>query len=195
MWKACPNAMLEAMGERVAGGGDASRGIPEGNPGRGEWIVDKRSAMRRRWRKLWRRLAAAPTLYTAFGKCRRPRCVRCFRRRVRSRQSRRIYRAGNTCPEIQLVILDCLTHGNTLFKANRAWAAQMKAEEPDFFEKLVGVQTPKYLWIGCSDSRVLVNEILGLKPGEVLSTQCGQRGENHTDFQFASPYCSTRWRC
>ncbi len=73
-----------------------------------------------------------------------------------------------------------------LFKANRAWAAQMKAEEPDFFEKLVGVQTPKYLWIGCSDSRVPANEILGLKPGEVFVHRNVANVVNHTDFNCLS---------
>lgn len=73
-----------------------------------------------------------------------------------------------------------------LFKANRAWAAQMKAEEPDFFEKLVGVQTPKYFWIGCSDSRVPANEILGLKPGEVFVHRNVANVVNHTDFNCLS---------
>src|ERR1700752_2415423 len=56
----------------------------------------------------------------------------------------------------------------SLFESNRNWAKQMTRQEPDFFKKLVGVQTPKYLWIGCSDSRVPANEILGLRPGEVF---------------------------
>jgi len=51
---------------------------------------------------------------------------------------------------------------NRCFEANRRWAARMKAQEPDFFDKLVPVQTPGYLWIGCSDSRVPANEIPGL---------------------------------
>src|SRR6187551_1441787 len=73
-----------------------------------------------------------------------------------------------------------------LFKANRAWAAQMKAEEPDFFEKLVGVQTPKYFWIGCSDSRVPANEILGLKPGEVFVHRNVANVVVHTDLNCLS---------
>lgn len=73
-----------------------------------------------------------------------------------------------------------------LFKANREWAAQMKAEEPDFFEKLVGVQCPKYFWIGCSDSRVPANEILGLKPGEVFVHRNVANVVNHTDFNCLS---------
>jgi carbonic anhydrase len=55
-----------------------------------------------------------------------------------------------------------------LFAHNRAWAAQMEAERPDFFTSLVKQQTPKYMWIGCSDSRVPANQITGLEPGEVF---------------------------
>ena len=55
-----------------------------------------------------------------------------------------------------------------LFGHNRAWAAQMEAERPGFFTSLVKQQTPKYMWIGCSDSRVPANQITGLEPGEVF---------------------------
>ena len=55
-----------------------------------------------------------------------------------------------------------------LFAHNRAWAVQMEAERPDFFTSLVQQQTPKYMWIGCSDSRVPANQITGLEPGEVF---------------------------
>ena len=55
-----------------------------------------------------------------------------------------------------------------LFTHNRAWAAQMEAERPGFFTSLVKQQTPKYMWIGCSDSRVPANQITGLEPGEVF---------------------------
>ncbi|MCX7251908.1 MAG: carbonate dehydratase [Burkholderiales bacterium] len=57
---------------------------------------------------------------------------------------------------------------NHLIDNNRAWAAQMERERPGFFEKLSHQQSPKYLWIGCSDSRVPANEITGLDPGEVF---------------------------
>jgi len=55
-----------------------------------------------------------------------------------------------------------------LLDNNRAWAARMERERPGFFSKLAQQQTPKYLWIGCSDSRVPANEITGLDPGEVF---------------------------
>ena len=55
-----------------------------------------------------------------------------------------------------------------LFANNRAWAGQRVAEDPEFFSRLAGQQSPRYLWIGCSDSRVSANEILGLAPGEVF---------------------------
>jgi carbonic anhydrase len=73
-----------------------------------------------------------------------------------------------------------------LFETNRQWAAQMVAEEPDFFHKLVDVQTPKYLWIGCADSRVPANEILGLRPGEVFVHRNVANLVNHTDFNCLS---------
>ena len=57
---------------------------------------------------------------------------------------------------------------NDLLKRNRAWAAQIKHEDPEFFQRLATAQEPKYLWIGCADSRVPANEILGLIPGEIF---------------------------
>ena len=55
-----------------------------------------------------------------------------------------------------------------LIDNNRAWAARMEQQRPGFFSQLAHQQTPKYLWIGCSDSRVPANEITGLDPGEVF---------------------------
>ncbi|MEO7391931.1 MAG: carbonate dehydratase [Ramlibacter sp.] len=55
-----------------------------------------------------------------------------------------------------------------LFTHNRAWAAQMERERPGFFTKLTQQQKPKFMWIGCSDSRVPANQITGLEPGEVF---------------------------
>jgi len=55
-----------------------------------------------------------------------------------------------------------------LFAHNRTWAAQMERDRPGFFASLVKQQTPRYMWIGCSDSRVPANQITGLEPGEVF---------------------------
>jgi carbonic anhydrase len=55
-----------------------------------------------------------------------------------------------------------------LFENNRRWAASMRAQDAEFFDRLARQQTPHYLWIGCSDSRVPANEITGLAPGEVF---------------------------
>lgn len=55
-----------------------------------------------------------------------------------------------------------------LFTHNRAWAAQVERDRPGFFTSLVAQQTPRYMWIGCSDSRVPANQITGLEPGEVF---------------------------
>jgi carbonic anhydrase len=52
--------------------------------------------------------------------------------------------------------------------SNRAWASRMVAVDPGFFERLVNQQTPEYLWIGCSDSRVPANQIVGVDPGELF---------------------------
>ncbi|HYH06381.1 MAG TPA: carbonic anhydrase [Thermoanaerobaculia bacterium] len=55
-----------------------------------------------------------------------------------------------------------------LFDNNRRWAAGHLAEDPHFFERLCEIQTPEYLWIGCADSRVPANDIVGLAPGELF---------------------------
>lgn len=55
-----------------------------------------------------------------------------------------------------------------LFENNRRWVEQMKAQDADFFQKLAADQSPDYLYIGCSDSRVPANEIMGLGAGEVF---------------------------
>ena len=55
-----------------------------------------------------------------------------------------------------------------LFNNNRAWAAKMTRQDPEFFSRLSSQQAPEYLWIGCADSRVPANEIVGLLPGELL---------------------------
>jgi len=55
-----------------------------------------------------------------------------------------------------------------LFDNNKKWAEAIRGEEPDFFSKLSRQQNPEYLWIGCADSRVPANQIIGLMPGEVF---------------------------
>ena len=60
------------------------------------------------------------------------------------------------------------SHLQDLFAHNRAWAAQMVGEKPTFFTDLLSQQNPRYMWIGCSDSRVPANQITGLAPGEVF---------------------------
>jgi len=57
---------------------------------------------------------------------------------------------------------------NHLFEKNEMWAGQIRQQDPDFFAKLSQQQTPNYLWIGCSDSRVPANQIVGLLPGELF---------------------------
>ena len=61
-----------------------------------------------------------------------------------------------------------MTDLNALFASNRAWAAEMERKRPGFFTGLTAQQRPKYMWIGCSDSRVPANEIIGLAPGEIF---------------------------
>lgn len=55
-----------------------------------------------------------------------------------------------------------------LFENNRKWVERVNAEDPAFFSNLANQQNPEYLWIGCSDSRVPANQIIGLPPGEVF---------------------------
>lgn len=55
-----------------------------------------------------------------------------------------------------------------LFERNRRWAAEQRAADPTFFQRLCEIQRPKYLWIGCADSRVPANQIIGMQPGEVF---------------------------
>ena len=57
---------------------------------------------------------------------------------------------------------------NDLFEKNRVWAESVNAEDPEFFSRLSRQQSPGYLWIGCSDSRVPANQIVGLLPGELF---------------------------
>ena len=73
-----------------------------------------------------------------------------------------------------------------LFDFNRAWAHQMRQVDPGFFEKLSKLQAPEYLWIGCSDSRVPANQIVGLLPGEVFVHRNVANVVVHTDLNCLS---------
>ncbi len=73
-----------------------------------------------------------------------------------------------------------------LFENNRAWVEQMTARDPDFFRRLAAIQSPKYLWIGCSDSRVPANQITGLEPGEVFVHRNVANAVVHTDLNCLS---------
>jgi carbonic anhydrase len=73
-----------------------------------------------------------------------------------------------------------------LFENNRAWAASIKAQDPDFFQKLSRQQSPEYMWIGCSDSRVPANQIIGVLPGEVFVHRNLANVVLHTDLNGTS---------
>jgi carbonic anhydrase len=73
-----------------------------------------------------------------------------------------------------------------LFENNRAWADGRVKERPDFFERLVSQQNPAYLWVGCSDSRVPANEIVGLLPGELFVHRNVANVVVHTDLNCLS---------
>lgn len=73
-----------------------------------------------------------------------------------------------------------------LINSNRQWAQWVNARDPDFFQKLVHQQNPQYLWIGCSDSRVPANEIVGLMPGELFVHRNVANVVVHTDLNCLS---------
>jgi len=73
-----------------------------------------------------------------------------------------------------------------LFESNRAWAARIRQQDPEFFRKLSRQQSPSYLWIGCSDSRVPANEIVGLLPGELFVHRNVANLVVHTDLNCLS---------
>jgi carbonic anhydrase len=73
-----------------------------------------------------------------------------------------------------------------LFEANRKWAERMRADDPQFFKHLATLQSPEYLWIGCSDSRVPANQIVGLIPGEVFVHRNVANLVVHTDLNCLS---------
>lgn len=73
-----------------------------------------------------------------------------------------------------------------LFANNRAWAAKRQEQDPQFFARLAAQQSPEYLWIGCSDSRVPANEIVGLLPGELFVHRNVANLVVHTDLNCLS---------
>jgi carbonic anhydrase len=73
-----------------------------------------------------------------------------------------------------------------LLEKNEAWAARIEAEDPTFFKRLSGIQTPKFLWIGCSDSRVPANQIVDMAPGEVFVHRNIANVVVHTDLNCLS---------
>ena len=73
-----------------------------------------------------------------------------------------------------------------LFENNRAWAADMTRQDPDFFRRLATQQSPHYLWIGCSDSRVPANQVVGLVPGEMFVHRNVANVVVHTDLNCLS---------
>lgn len=73
-----------------------------------------------------------------------------------------------------------------LLDQNRAWAEGIKASDPDFFQTLAKQQSPRFLWIGCSDSRVPATQLIGLAPGEMFVHRNVANVVVHTDFNCLS---------
>ncbi len=86
----------------------------------------------------------------------------------------------------------------SLLAHNRQWAKEMNARSPGFFERLSAIQTPDYLWIGCADSRVPANQIVGLEPGELFVHRNVANVVCHSDLnclsviQYAVEYLKVR---
>jgi carbonic anhydrase len=73
-----------------------------------------------------------------------------------------------------------------LLLENKAWATEKIQDDPEFFQRLVDIQQPEYLWIGCSDSRVPANEITGTQPGEIFVHRNIANLVVHTDLNMLS---------
>jgi carbonic anhydrase len=71
-----------------------------------------------------------------------------------------------------------------LLLENKAWASEKVSEDPDYFNRLANIQTPEFLWIGCSDSRVPANEITGTQPGEIFVHRNVANMVVHTDLNL-----------
>ena len=79
-----------------------------------------------------------------------------------------------------------MTHLDALLENNRAWSERVHAEDPTFFQQLSKQQAPKYLWIGCSDSRVPANQVVDVAPGEVFVHRNIANVVVHTDLNCLS---------
>lgn len=73
-----------------------------------------------------------------------------------------------------------------LLEQNRAWAENIKASDPDFFQTLAKQQSPRFLWIGCADSRVPATQLAGMMPGEMFVHRNVANVVDHTDFNCLS---------
>src|SRR5690606_40363959 len=73
-----------------------------------------------------------------------------------------------------------------LLERNRHWSDRVQAEDPGFFSRLSKIQTPRYLWIGCSDSRVPANQVIDVNPGEVFVHRNISHVVVHTDLNCLS---------
>jgi carbonic anhydrase len=73
-----------------------------------------------------------------------------------------------------------------LFENNQKWADSVKAAEPEYFSELAAQQAPEYLWIGCSDSRIAANEIVGMEPGSIFVHRNIANVVVHTDLNCLS---------
>jgi carbonic anhydrase len=79
-----------------------------------------------------------------------------------------------------------MTSYEKLLLENKGWAKEMVDEDPDYFNRLAHLQTPEFLWIGCSDSRVPANEITGTQPGEIFVHRNIANMVVHTDLNMLS---------
>jgi carbonic anhydrase len=79
-----------------------------------------------------------------------------------------------------------MTPIDKLLADNKAWAADVKAADPEYFERLAHLQTPEFLWIGCSDSRVPADKITGTQPGEIFVHRNVANLVIHTDVNLLS---------
>jgi carbonic anhydrase len=86
-------------------------------------------------------------------------------------------------PPVERITMRVLSH---LFANNRAWSAEMTRQDPDFFRRMSVQQTPQYLWISCSDSRMSTNHIVGLLPGEMFVHRNVANVVVHTDLNCLS---------